>query len=480
MNTLQRIVKNTGIFFVAQVFTYIIAFFYTIYTARYLGAEGFGILTFGLAFTLIFGVITDLGLSTLTVREVSRDKSLIAHYTGNIIVIKLFLSIVTLISIAVILKLNNYSLLTVQVVCILALWMVTNSFSQLFYSIFQAHEKMEYQSIASLINSAILFAGVFYGIFQGSGVLWFAFVYLLASVIVLIYCILLFNKIYKNKLQKLSFGINGPFWKSTILAALPLSIASIFSIIAFRVDSVLLSLIQGAAAVGLYNAAYKLIECLMFIPIVYTAAIFPVLSNFHISSKESLELLYKKSVKYSIILGLPIAVVTTAFAPEMISLLYGSSYNSAIIPLQILIWTIPLLFLNYIFVTLLISINKQNLTLKITFGTMIFNVVMNLILIPEYSYIAASFITVITELLGSIMCFYYLSKYVAPLKLKEVVLKPVLATLIVLMFIIITPVKYTLAIIALILYLGLLFIFKVFSRDDYDLFRKMMKSKLKG
>ena len=53
------------------------------YTARYLGAEGFGILSFALAFTGIFGVFTNLGLSTLTVREVARDKSLASKYLGN-------------------------------------------------------------------------------------------------------------------------------------------------------------------------------------------------------------------------------------------------------------------------------------------------------------------------------------------------------------------------------------------------------------
>ncbi|MDY9924277.1 flippase [Methanobacterium sp.] len=470
MNTFKRIVKNTGVFFVAQVITYIIAFFYTINMARYLGAEGFGILTFGLSFVLILGISADLGLSSLVVREVSRNKSLTSKYAGNFLIIKIFLSIVSVISMMVIINIQNYSSLTIQVVYILALWVVVNSFSQLFYSIFQAHEKMEYQSISSIINSIIILVGVIFGSIQGFGVLWFAFIYLLASLIVLIYCF----TIYWAKFKFPELEVNTIFWKSSMLAALPLSVASIFSIIAFRVDTVLLSFLQGATAVGWYGAAYKLIESLMFIPMVYTAAIFPVVSSFH-SLKKSLNLLYEKSVKYSIIISLPVAAIITIYSQEIISLLYGSSYSSSVIALQILIWTVPFLFLTYLFATILISIDKQNLILKTTGVAMIFNVVVNLILIPKYSYVAASVVTVLTEAIGSVICIYYLSRYIAPIKFRKIVVKPVLATLImsgVLLFKTNLPLIIPL-VFGIFLYIILLILFKVFTPDDYALLKRL-------
>ena len=80
MNTIQRIAKNTGVLLVSQIASYILGFFFVMYTARYLGAAGFGILSFALAFTGIFGVFADLGLRQLTVREVARDKTLASKY----------------------------------------------------------------------------------------------------------------------------------------------------------------------------------------------------------------------------------------------------------------------------------------------------------------------------------------------------------------------------------------------------------------
>lgn len=470
MNTIQRIVKNTGVFFIAQVITYIIAFIYTINMARYLGAEGFGILTFGLSFVLILGISADLGLSSLIVREVSRNKSLTSKYAGNALIIKFFLSIVSVLSMVLVINIQDHSPLISQVVYILALWVVINSFSQLFYAIFQAHEHMEYQSVSSILNSIIILLGVIYGTIQGFDVLWFAITYLVASLIVLIYCF----AIYWAKFKPLKFELNISFWKSCILAALPLSIASIFSIIAFRVDAVLLSLLQDATVVGWYGASYKIIESLMFIPMVYTAAIFPVVSSFH-SLKKSLDILYQKSVKYSIMLGLPIAAITTIFAQEIIDLLFGSSYYPAVVALQILIWTIPFLFLTYLFGTILISIDKQNLILKTTGVAMIFNVMLNIILIPKYSYVAASVVTVLTELIGSIICIYYLSRYITPINFKKILIKPILATLIMSAILLLKPnlPLIVLVISGVLIYTILLILFKAFTPDDYDLLKRI-------
>ncbi len=61
MNVIQRIAKNTMVLLLSGIVSKALGFFYVMYTARYLGAEEFGVLSFALAFTGIFGVFTDLG-----------------------------------------------------------------------------------------------------------------------------------------------------------------------------------------------------------------------------------------------------------------------------------------------------------------------------------------------------------------------------------------------------------------------------------
>ena len=122
------------------------------YTARYLGAAGFGILSFALAFTGIFGVFSDLGLSTLTVREVARDKTLASKYLGNITVMKIILVIITFGLIAITINLLGYPEQTIKVVYLVALSVIFKAFSGMFYSISQAYEKMECVSAKIEVN----------------------------------------------------------------------------------------------------------------------------------------------------------------------------------------------------------------------------------------------------------------------------------------------------------------------------------------
>ena len=472
MSTVKRIFKNTGIFFVAQIVNYILAFFYTIYITRYLGPESFGILSFGISFTTIMGVTADLGLSMLAVREIARDKSISSNYTGNLVVIKLVLSSITIGLIVLFTSLGNYPSQTVQVVYILALWMVFTSFTQLFYSVFQAHEKMEYQSIGTILYGILLFFGVFYGISNNFSIQWFAITYLLVSGVILAYTFFIY--LFKFPWPRLQVDLD--FWKSKLILALPLSIASIFSTIAFRVDTVLLSLFQSYAAIGWYTASYNIMQVLLFIPNIYSAVMLPVLSRFHVSSQESFRLIYVKSIKYMIILGLPIAAGITILSNDIILLLYHSSFSQSVVALQILIWTIPFMLLTTSFGIILIAMNKQVLAIRLTFIYMIFNIGANMVLIPHFSYLGAAVVTVLTELVNFIMLFHYLSRFICRVPLLKLVWKPAIATGIMSLFLVSVHLNiFIMVLLGTIIYLALLFLFKTFSENEIGMVQKLVE-----
>ena len=470
MNTVRRIAKNTTVMLASQIVTYIFGFLYIIYAARYLGVEGYGILSFGLSFASIASIFLDLGLSTLLVREIARDKSILNKYLENSTVIKIFLAIMVLLISVIIVYFLNYSKEVIEVVFFASLFYIFSSFSGLFYSVFQAHEKMEYPSIGYALNSILLLAGTLYAISHNFDVLGFAFIFFIASLITFVYSILVcgwkfvFPKIHVNK----------TFCKFLIKEALPLSFTIIFAMIAFRIDTVILSLIKGNDAVGLYNAAYRLMEVLIFIPSVFTTSIFPVFSKYHVSSKESLKMSFKMSFKYLNLLGFPIAVGVTLLADKIILLIYGSAFAPSILILKILIWTLPIIFLTYTFGILMVSINKQDLYMKIVLVTMVFNIVMNILFIPGFSYIGASVITIFTELISFIMFYYYLSKFICKVSIHGAIIKPAIASLIMGLFIAIFDVNLFIIIpLAIIVYIVSLLILKTFSDEDMNIFRQI-------
>ena len=485
MSAVRKVAKNTTVLLISQIISYILAFFYTIYTARYLGASGFGIISFALALGAILSIFTELGLSTLTVREVSRDKSLANKYIGNTIALKIILSSITLVSMVLVVTLLHYPPQIAALIYLITISFVVGAFTSIFYSVFQAYEKMEYQSIGQIINSIIMFSGILLIINYQLSIVNFGRIYLIASVISLIYGIIICMwkfilprieidlNLWKFVLSKVEIDLN--LWKFLIIEAIPLTISSVFLLIAFRVDTILLQIINGNVAVGLYNAAYSLMTALMFVPLVYVSAIFPMLSRLNVSSKELLKISYERSVKYLVILGLPIAVGTTLLANPIILIIYKSGFSQSIVALQILIWSIPIIFVNYILGTAINSINKQRDIVKTAFVAMLLNIVLNLLLLPKYGLIAACFITVLTELTCFIFWFHIMNVHGYKIPIFKMLLKPLLASLIMGLFIILLSANILLVImLSTIIYFGVLYILKTFSENDITLFKKIV------
>jgi len=70
----QTIAKNTFWLGVAEGITRFLKLFLIIYVARILGATEYGKFTFALAFVSLFAIFSDFGISTITTREIARDK----------------------------------------------------------------------------------------------------------------------------------------------------------------------------------------------------------------------------------------------------------------------------------------------------------------------------------------------------------------------------------------------------------------------
>ncbi|MGB7968174.1 MAG: flippase [Methanobacterium sp.] len=485
MSAVSKVAKNTTVLLIAQIISYALAFFYTIYTARYLGASGFGIISSALALGAILSIFTELGLSTLTIREVSRDKTLANKYIGNTLALKLILSTITITAMVLLVTLGHYPPQIAAVIYYITLSFVVGAFTSIFYSIFQAYEKMEFQSIGQIINSIIMFSGILLIIYYQKSIIEFGLIYLIASIISLIYGFIIC--VWKFVLPKIEIDLNlwrsaltnieidTNLWKFLISEAVPLAISGIFLLIAFKIDTLLLLYFNGTAPAGFYNAAYGLMAALMFVPFAYVSAIFPLLSRLNVSSKELLKYSYEKSFKYLLILGLPIAVGTTLLASPIILLLYKSGFSQSINALQILIWAIPLIFINYILGTAINSINKQRETVKTTFIVMILNIVLNVLLLPRYGLIAACYITVLTELTCFMLWYHIMNLNGYKFNILKLVYKPFIASLVMALAIILLHTNlFIVIILATIIYFAALYFLKTFTEDDISLIKRVI------
>lgn len=474
MTTVQSIAKNSLFLLSGQIISLVFGFIYFVYMARYLGVKDLGILSFALSFTLILGLIGDLGLSALTTREVSRNKSLAPKYLGNIFLIKVFLAIITFGVSVVVINALGYSEQTIKVVYIITVSTILTNFIQIFTSIFQAFERLEYLSISIVLTSVLMFIGIFFAIEQNFDLIYFAFIYLIVNAIVLGYNF--FVCLMKFAVPNLK--IDWIFWKQTIRESIPFWLNSVFVLIYFKIDMVMLSMMNGDTAVGWYAASYRLIDALGLIPAVLMSTMYPVFSKLHISSKDFLEFAFKKSFKLLAIIAIPIGIGTTLLAEKIIVLIYGVQYIPSVIALQILIWASVLSFINYTPATYLNSTNKQRTLMIFTCLGAILNIILNFILIPLFSYNGAAIATVFTELFVGILMVYSIHKVQnLSFLFSDVILKSLIAGTFMSIFILIFK-DYTLILLiafSAILYFIALYIVKGFGQEDINLFNQVLK-----
>ncbi len=333
---------------------------------------------------------------------------------------------------------------------------------------------MEYQSLGQILQGLLMFAGVFIIIEYGFGVLGFAFVYFLSSFIILLYIFIVYIWKFSSRME-----IELDFWKPTLKEALPFGLTGISGMIYTYIDSVMLSLIHGNEVVGWYNAGYRLILVLLFIPAVINLSIFPKMSQYHISSKNSLMLINEKYFKLMLLIALPLGIGVTLLSNRIILLIFGADYLNSVIVLQIIIWTAVFTFAGAAFVKLFESINKQMIITKISAICVIVNIFLNLLLIPKYSYVGASISTTITEiiLVGSIFAVTPKIGYgINYKKTLKIILKVLIASLIMGIFIWYFQSLNLLILVclAILLYLIILCLIKGIDNDDIALIKQII------
>lgn len=476
MNISKNVAKNASILFVGNILFRLISLFVVIYLARYLGVEMFGKYNFIFAYLAFFMITSDLGLNQILIREMSRNQQGIPKLIGNGLILKLILSSASILLAICIIYFSGYQKDAVFYVSIASLILIFQSFSDSQKTIFAAYLKMKYDVISKIINRLISAILIYYIIISNGTLLQIILVLILAE-----FAGTLLNWFFARKLTSIEYSIDVKVWKKLLAQSIPVALSSFFLIISHRIDVIMLSFIEGDISVGFYSAAYRLSEPLILISYALVTSLFPLMSKSYISSKESLVKMYDRSLKYIIIIMIPISLGIMLLSDNIIFLIYGSEYSDSTKALQILVWSLFFVSINYLFTQMLIATDKQKFTTKIMFFSVLINIILNIVLINKYSFIGASFATLITEIFFSIICFVYISKYLTYRSDKKYLLVSMISALIMGMAIIyLKGFNMDLCIIiaiSIIAYGILLIVFKGFTHEEVLELKKFLSLK---
>lgn len=426
----KRVAKNALTPMVLSLLNRVIDMAFAMLYLRLLEPVKAGRYQFATNFIGYFETALLFGLGTLLTREISKNRSQANRYVSNSTALRLILWLLLLpVLAAVVLVYSRYSGLTPDTVAAIAFFflaLIPSLVSDAFTSVFYANEKMEYPAAITSVTTLLKVSLGTLALLAGYGFVGMAASTLLVNTVTaLIIGGLATRMFFRPKVE-----LDPPFARNMARESLPLMLNSLLSRVFFQVDVLLLKPLRGDAEVGYYGAAYRYIRALDIIPSYFTMAIFPLISRMAESSHDSLKRAYILSVKLLILVALPIAVGTTFLARDLILILAGAQYlPQSMIALQLLVWYMPIGYINSVTHYVLIAINQQRfLTRAFVFGAA-FNIVSNLLLIPRFGYAAAAGVTVLSELALFIPFYYCTRKNLTTLPWLEIFGRPVLAAL---------------------------------------------------
>ncbi|MFZ4632100.1 MAG: flippase [Patescibacteria group bacterium] len=481
MSLAKKIAHNTIIQIAGKVLSTFIGLFSLALITRYLGQSGFGEYTTITTFLTFFAVIADLGLTLITVQMISGENKDENKILNNLFSLRLIsaLFFIGLAPLTVIFF--PYSTSVKIGVLITALAFIFPALNQVLIGLFQKKLNMDRSSLAEVISRVVLLIGIVL-----SQKLNFGLSGILISTVASGAVSFLLHYLFALKYATVKFEFDLSLWKKIISRSWPLALTIVLNLIYLRADTLILSLFRGPEIVGLYGAAYRIIDVLTSVPFMFAGLILPILSaawleNNHDSFKNVLQ----RSFDFMAIIAIPLVIGAQLLAEPLMVFIAGKDFIMAGSILKILIFSVAAIFLGTMFSHAVIAINKQKKMIIFYVFTSISSLLAYLLLIPRYSYLGAAAVTIYSEVLIAIFSAYCIFKYSSFFPKLGVFLKSLIASLVMGGFIYILPSTYysklsgliMVLALAILIYFLFLYLLKGIKADEI---KSILKKQTKG
>ncbi len=386
----SRALRFTILILVARILSRLLALVAVVTIGNALGDSRFGQLQTAVTYTALVGAITDIGFTALYVREGAREHHNLTRYFNNVASIKLFLVAVSLPILAACLWFAGIESLLLPAFALLVL----SGYSLLLRSTLYALQRLNFEIAEIIPETAVILGLALLGAHLHAGAGFFLWAYAASSGFATAYFVVV---LVGRRILTPRWRLEVPLFRHWVRAGIPLAITYLLTTVYFKLDVPILQHFRSYAEVGWYTFAYRPFEALLFIPGTLRTVIFPVLSIYYRNAPNRVLASADKLFKGLAIMGWPITVGLFILAPQFISLL-TSRFPQSAASLRILALAVVFMFVDNTFPAVLNAIDRQKLYACVALSGLVVNLVLNLVLIPRFGYIGASWATVVTEM----------------------------------------------------------------------------------
>lgn len=364
--------------------------------------DGYGVYVFVSAFVLFFGNIADWGTNLIAVREASRQDSSPRNviFTTSI-AFRLALSLVSVIILNIVIRVNpewQQFILPTTIASFVLLFLSVKSSMGI---VFQTLLRFDLITLMEVLLSGLFFLVAAIFLRQNFGVEYVMLSWVFATAASALLGVLLGRK------NLAGFSFNWPLTKRILREALPTGTLLIVFSVYNRLDVIILQHYWGNSDVGVYGLSYKIYETLVVGAAFVMNAAYPLLSK--AQGGQYLKDVYQKAFDLLLVGALMVFGVSFFLSP-VLTLFLGETAAPSVHILRILSFALVFSYFNHLTGYSLIALGKQKISLAIATLALVFNLVLNILFVPVFSYNAAAVITILTEGLVFVVSTYFVFK----------------------------------------------------------------------
>ncbi len=382
----------------------VVAFLATVYLARTLGADAYGAVAFALAVILYVAVLADFGVETLGIRDVAAGRARSApSLIPSLVAARLGIAALCILVVG----LAAWRWLPPaegRLLAALSLLLLTVAASLKW--VLLGLERAGGVALARTAGEALtaLLLVVLVGGAADVGRVPAAFVAGGAA------SALLLLAAARNAGVPLGLTVDPGLVREFFGRSWPLVLQSLFGLVTFNADLIMLRGFRDAATVGYYAAAYALVAFLLNLGVAFGQSLLPVLTRAGAASEGERALLRAALLQVAAV-ALPAAALGSLLAPVVVTGIFSARYAESAGVLQLLLWSVPLGLGRTVVQVALIARGRQHDVMVAAGAGAAANIALNLVLIPPLGMTGAALATIATEVLRGVMTMGYASRH---------------------------------------------------------------------
>lgn len=409
----RSVTRNTSVLFLSQVVTWGSSFILMLFLPRYLGSEEYGRLYLAMSIMIMSHLVIDFGGGYFIPKEIARLRPKAPFLVVNSLAARLLLWVVMYGILLAFAHIVDYPPVVRQLIAILGFATVWEGLGKTMKNCFQGFERLEYSAIGAIAERVVVTAAGVGALLLGADVLVIALIMAGST--------LLNTLISARLLRRLVPALPSVDLREgwTILkAGVPYFLWSVFAVVYYRIDAVMMSLMTPASVVGWYGAAYRFFDVLMFVPAILSTAVFPVMARLWKEGPGALAATTGKSLELIITAGILVSCCTFLFSREIIGMFFGlDEYGPAVLLLQLFAVGLPLVYIDMVLGTVILASDRQRAWSFVALGAIPVNIGLNMALIPVTQSqfgnggLGAALATLVTEFLVMVAALHLVPKH---------------------------------------------------------------------